>query len=160
MKPRLHLTRWTVPAALCVVLCGALHGGPSRAAESDAARIRELEQSFRCLVCQNETLADSSADLAADLRGKIAEQVANGATDAQVRDYMVRRYGDFVLYKPPFKPLTWLLWLGPFLLLCAGALVLARVVARRRAMRPPQLSADERRRADALLNRTSEDCGP
>jgi cytochrome c-type biogenesis protein CcmH len=73
---------------------------------------------------------------------------------------MVRRYGDFVLYNPPFKPLTWLLWLGPFLLLCAGALVLARVVARRRAMRPPQLSADERRRADALLNRTSEDCGP
>ncbi|CDY73329.1 Cytochrome c heme lyase subunit CcmL [Caballeronia glathei] len=160
MKPRLHLTRWTVRAALCVVLCGALHGGPSRAAESDAVRIRELEQSFRCLVCQNEALADSSADLAADLRGKIAEQVANGATDAQVRDYMVRRYGDFVLYKPPFKPLTWLLWLGPFLLLCAGALVLARVVARRRAMRPPQLSADERRRADALLNRTSEDCGP
>ncbi|SOE67451.1 cytochrome c-type biogenesis protein CcmI [Burkholderia sp. D7] len=88
-----------------------------------AARIRRLESSFRCLVCQNETITDSTADLAADLRMNIHEQVQQGATDAQIREYMVTRYGDFVLYDPPFKTLTWILWLGPFVLL---ALAFAR----------------------------------
>ncbi|WP_367889731.1 cytochrome c-type biogenesis protein CcmH [Burkholderia sp. S171] len=105
-----------------------------------AARIRGLESNFRCLVCQNETIADSTADLAADLRLIIHEQVQQGATDAQIRDYMVTRYGDFVLYDPPFKTLTWVLWLGPFVLLALGLGVFAGIVLQRRKMRPPPLT--------------------
>jgi cytochrome c-type biogenesis protein CcmH len=115
------------------------------------ARVYRLESNFRCLVCQNETIADSTADLAADLRATIHEQVEQGATDAQIRDYMVTRYGDFVLYDPPFKTLTWALWIGPFVLLVLafGALVL--VVSRRRRTPPPALTDLERRRARRLL---------
>jgi cytochrome c-type biogenesis protein CcmH len=156
------LGRW-----LAAVLCAALSihaalawgGVPGASGADEAARIQRLEQGFRCLVCQNETLADSTADLAADLRGKIAEQVAAGATDAQIRAYMTKRYGDFVLYDPPFKPLTWLLWLGPFVLLVAGALVFARIVAGRRAMRQRPLTPDERARVQALLGEHARDAG-
>jgi cytochrome c-type biogenesis protein CcmH len=152
---------WLVFAGLCFVLAvRAAPAAPTEAspgAQDNAVRIRQLEESFRCLVCQNQTLADSTAELAGDLRGAIVEQVGRGATDAQVRDYMVQRYGDFVLYKPPFKPLTWLLWLGPFGLLVLGAFVLARIVARRRAMHARPLTDDERRRVDALLSHGSED---
>jgi cytochrome c-type biogenesis protein CcmH len=116
-----------------------------------AARIRRLESSFRCLVCQNETIADSTADLAADLRMNIHEQVEQGATDAQIRDYMVTRYGDFVLYDPPFKTLTWVLWLGPFALLALAFSVLACVVLQRRKMTPPPLTDLQRQRAKRLL---------
>jgi len=116
-----------------------------------AARIRGLESSFRCLVCQNETIADSTADLAADLRMLIHEQVQQGATDVQIRDYMVTRYGDFVLYDPPFKTLTWALWLGPFVLLALGLGVFAGIVLQRRKMRPPPLTDLQQQRARRLL---------
>jgi cytochrome c-type biogenesis protein CcmH len=115
------------------------------------ARINRLESNFRCLVCQNETIADSTADLAADLRTIIHEQVEQGATDAQIRDYMVTRYGDFVLYDPPFKTLTYALWLGPFVLLVLAFAALVRVVSRRRRTPPPALTDLERRRARRLL---------
>jgi cytochrome c-type biogenesis protein CcmH len=115
------------------------------------ARIRRLDSSFRCLVCQNETIADSTADLAADLRMIIHEQVQQGATDAQIRDYMVTRYGDFVLYDPPFKMLTWVLWLGPFALLVLAFGVLVVIVLQRRNLTPPPLTDLERKRARRLL---------
>jgi len=115
------------------------------------ARIRRLESSFRCLVCQNETIADSTADLAADLRMNIHEQVQQGATDAQIRDYMVTRYGDFVLYDPPFKTLTWMLWLGPFALLVLAFSVLVMIVLQRRNLTPPPMTDLQRRRARRLL---------
>ena len=115
------------------------------------ARIRRLESSFRCLVCQNETIADSTADLAADLRMIIHEQVQQGASDAQIRDYMVTRYGDFVLYDPPFKTLTWALWIGPFVLLVIGLGVFAGIVLHRRKMTPPPLTDPQRQRARRLL---------
>src|SRR5262249_23194835 len=83
-------------------------------------RIRNLEENLRCLVCQNQTLADSNAELAEDLRKQVREQVAAGKTDEQIVDYLVQRYGDFVLYDPPLKARTLLLWFGPFALL-AGA---------------------------------------
>ena len=121
------------------------------AAPELAARIRHLESSFRCLVCQNETIADSTADLAADLRLIIHEQVQQGATDAQIRDYMVTRYGDFVLYDPPFKTLTWVLWLGPFVLLALGLGVFAGIVLQRRKMIPPPLTDLQQQRARRLL---------
>lgn len=118
-----------------------------------AARMHRLESNFRCLVCQNETIADSTADLAADLRLIIHEQVQQGATDAQIRDYMVTRYGDFVLYDPPFKTLTWVLWLGPFALLVLAFGVLIRIVLQRRKMTLVPLTHLQQHRARRLLGR-------
>jgi cytochrome c-type biogenesis protein CcmH len=118
---------------------------------NDDARVHALASTLRCLVCQNQTLADSNADLAADLRERIRELVRAGASDDQVRAYMVRRYGDFVLYEPPLKPATWLLWFGPFIALAAAALALFAGIARRRHVRARALDARERARMNALL---------
>ena len=116
-------------------------------------RIRQLEEKLRCLVCQNQTLADSNAELAGDLRRQVLEQVKAGKSDEQIIEYLVQRYGDFVLYRPPFKAMTALLWLGPLLLLLAGLLWLYRVLARRRATQPaPELPKAEHGRAPALLD--------
>jgi len=113
-------------------------------------RVTGLAHELRCLVCQNQTIADSNAPLAVDLRNQIREQLARGASEREVIDFMVARYGDFVLYKPPFKATTLALWLGPFALLAAGALLLWRRLARRRAP-APQLTEAERARAAKLL---------
>jgi cytochrome c-type biogenesis protein CcmH len=112
-------------------------------------RVQALSSELRCLVCQNQTLADSNAPLAVDLRNQVREQLKAGASEREVRDWMVARYGDFVLYRPPFNAATALLWAGPFLLLIAGIALVLRVVRRR----PPerQLSAVERARAEELL---------
>ena len=96
------------------------------------ARYEDLINELRCLVCQNQTIADSNADLALDLREKVAEQIAAGRSDAEIIAYLTARYGDFVLYRPPVQPNTWLLWSGPFLLLAIGGLVLV-VTLRKRA---------------------------
>jgi cytochrome c-type biogenesis protein CcmH len=111
----------------------------------------KIAAELRCLVCQNQTIADSSADLAVDLRRQIREALAKGASEREVLDFMVQRYGDFVLYRPPLKANTVLLWSGPFLLLALGLWLLARRV--RSAARPAApLSAEERARAAALLD--------
>jgi len=117
-----------------------------------AQRAVRLADQLRCLVCQNQTIADSSAPLAVDLRTQIREQITEGRTDGEIVQYMVQRYGDFVLYSPPFKAATALLWLGPALLLLIGAAVLARNLAvrrRRQAVKP--LTSAESARARALL---------
>jgi len=118
------------------------------------ARARALSSELRCLVCQNQSIDDSSADLAHDLRVLIRERLTAGDSDAQVLQFMVRRYGDFILLRPPVKPDTYLLWFGPFAVLALGALG-AAVYLRRSRRAPPQapapLSADERRRLDKLL---------
>jgi cytochrome c-type biogenesis protein CcmH len=127
------------------------------------AHLHALAQQLRCVVCQNQTLADSQAELAVDLRRQIREQLRNGASDEAVKNYLVQRYGDFVLYEPPLKPLTWLLWFGPLMLL---ALVVAAVVRNRmrRAAAPAPLDEDEQKRLDALLGRSraplAEEPGP
>ncbi|MGD9951269.1 MAG: cytochrome c-type biogenesis protein [Burkholderiales bacterium] len=113
-------------------------------------RAAALSHELRCLVCQNQTLAESNAPLAVDLRGKIREQLAAGASEQDVIDFMVARYGDFVLYRPPFKASTVALWVGPFLLLVVGALVLWRQLVRRRSAET-RLSDEERARAARLL---------
>jgi cytochrome c-type biogenesis protein CcmH len=113
-------------------------------------RVTTLAHELRCLVCQNQSLAESNAPLAVDLRNQIREQLKAGKTERDVLDFMVARYGDFVLYRPPFKAATAALWLGPFLLLALGAWLLYRNVARRRPG-APQLSAAERARAAKLL---------
>lgn len=122
-------------------------------AADDAAldnRVKQLSHELRCLVCQNQTLADSNAPLAVDLRNQIREQLKGGASERDVIDFMVARYGDFVLYRPPFKAGTALLWVGPFLLLLAGAGLLARRILRRQPP-APQLSQADRARAAKLL---------
>jgi len=117
-----------------------------------AKREVELAKQLRCLVCQNETIADSRAGLAQDLRNKLREQMAAGKSDEEIIAYMTDRYGDFVLYRPPLKATTVLLWVGPFLLLAIGILIGWRAVrARAKAARPEPLSASERERAERLL---------
>lgn len=98
------------------------------------ARMMALAAELRCLVCQNQTIADSHAGLAEDLRRQIREMLARGMSDAQVRDYMTERYGDFVLYKPPFKASTALLWIGPGVLLVVALGTLALVLRRRQRL--------------------------
>ena len=112
-------------------------------------RAAALANELRCLVCQNQTLADSNAPLAVDLRNQIREQLKGGASEREVIDFMVARYGDFVLYRPPLKASTVALWTGPFVILVLGLAFLWRSVARRRAH--PELSEDERARAAKLL---------
>ncbi len=90
-------------------------------------RLKALSEELRCLVCQNQTLSDSSADLAVDLRNQVKAMIEQGQSDDQIRRYMVDRYGDFVLFKPPVQANTWLLWFGPFVLLLFGALIWRRV---------------------------------
>jgi cytochrome c-type biogenesis protein CcmH len=119
-------------------------------AENLDKRVAALAEELRCLVCQNQTLAESNAPLAVDLRHQIREQLARGASEGEVRDFMVARYGDYVLYKPPFKASTAALWLGPFILLALGLWVLRRVATRRGAA-GPALSEAERSRAAKLL---------
>jgi len=125
----------------------------SAAFADDAAldrRVMELAAELRCLVCQNQSLAESNAGLAVDLRNQIREQLARGASEREVVDFMVARYGDFVLYRPPLKASTFLLWFGPFVLLIAGTYVLVRRVRRQRKMNG-QLSEADRLRAEQLL---------
>ncbi|HEY7787346.1 MAG TPA: cytochrome c-type biogenesis protein [Casimicrobiaceae bacterium] len=117
-------------ATACVVVAFSA-AAPAR---SDAAldiRLKALESQLRCLVCQNQTLAESEAPLAEDLRKEVRALAVSGKSDDDIRAYLVARYGDFVLYKPPVKPTTWLLWFGPFLLLACGVGVWWAVVRRR-----------------------------
>ena len=117
-----------------------------------AKREVDLAKQLRCLVCQNETIADSRAGLAQDLREKLREQMAAGKSDAEIIAFMTERYGDFVLYRPPLKATTMLLWAGPFLLLGIGGVIAWRVVrARTRAAAPAPLSVADRERAERLL---------
>jgi cytochrome c-type biogenesis protein CcmH len=115
-------------------------------------RMQALTQQLRCLVCQNETLADSRADLAEDLRREIREQMKAGKSDREIIAFLTQRYGDFVLYNPPVKKTTYLLWFGPFVLLFGGTLLLYRYVKHRREIIQDQpLTADEHKRAEELL---------
>jgi cytochrome c-type biogenesis protein CcmH len=125
---------------------------PTEKDPQSASRVVKLSEKLRCLVCQNQSIADSNAELAQDLRRQIREQVAAGKTDDEIVTYMVARYGDFVLYEPPVKPTTVLLWAGPALLLVAGFAGLAVLVRARRAEPDvPPLTAEERDRAARLL---------
>jgi cytochrome c-type biogenesis protein CcmH len=113
----------------------------------------ELASELRCLQCQNQTLADSNAPLAVDLRGQIRDMVASGQSDEQIKQYLVARYGDFVLFRPPVKAVTWPLWFGPGVLLLGGLAALYLVLLRRRRLAAAEpLSADQEKRAIELLS--------
>jgi cytochrome c-type biogenesis protein CcmH len=121
------------------------------------ARAREIGQELRCLVCRNQSIDDSDADLAHDLRVLVRQRLAAGDTDQQVIGYIVSRYGDFVLLKPPFKFDTYLLWLGPGLVLLAGLWGIGRYMRRQSGMAgPPPLSPDEERRLSQILEERAE----
>jgi cytochrome c-type biogenesis protein CcmH len=131
-------------------------GQASEVAKPDAGterRLKGLAEELRCLVCQNQTIADSNAPLAVDLRNQIRGQIGQGKSDSEIRDYMVARYGDFVLYRPPFQATTALLWLGPLLLIVGGAIALVLVVRRRAAAVPAEAPPPKRRKEiEALLS--------
>lgn len=144
--------------ALILVCAAAVPAG--RAAEAQPVaddpalerRLQTLAKELRCLVCQNESLADSHADLAGDLRREVRDLMRAGKSDAEIKQFLVARYGDFVLYRPPVKSSTYVLWAGPFVLLAVGAGVLTVLLIRRRRLVPePKLEAGAARRAEQLL---------
>ena len=115
-------------------------------------RLVAISEEMRCLVCQNESLAASRSDLAQDLRRELRTLIKQGKSDSEIRDFMVSRYGDFVLYRPRIQPLTWLLWFGPFLLVIVAVVVLLVYLRRRnRAVEDRGLSPEELKQAQALL---------
>jgi cytochrome c-type biogenesis protein CcmH len=118
-------------------------------------RLIGISEELRCLVCQNESLAGSRADLAQDLRREIRTLIKAGKTDAEIMEFMVSRYGDFVRYRPPVKPITWALWFGPFLLLIGALTLLVRMVRRsQRSAATPVLDPAQRAKAQSLLQDT------
>ena len=146
---------------ICMFLCLVAAAGFSSAVEQDVIdkstndlvlekRVHKLTEELRCLVCQNQTIADSHSGLAIDLKNQVREKVVQGASDQEILDYMVQRYGDFVLYRPPVKQTTWLLWFGPFLLMLLGLLFLAMKVINR-PKQDANVSEAELQRAAQLL---------
>ena len=115
------------------------------------ARLVVIAEELRCLVCQNESLASSHAELAEDLRREVRKLIKDGKTDSEIKTYLVERYGDFVLYKPPLKPLTWPLWFGPFLLLVLAIGGFWRYLRQRRQLTHHHLDAAQRAQAEQLL---------
>ena len=148
-------------ATLLLILCAPCAAREAPPVADDPVlekRVVGLTSELRCLVCQNQSLADSHADLAIDLKNQVRAQMLAGRSDAEIRDFMVARYGDFVLYDPPLGVRTLLLWTGPFAMLVFGLLALAVYLrGRRRRLPDAALSADEHKRADALLRGAAGD---
>jgi cytochrome c-type biogenesis protein CcmH len=133
---------------------------PARAADlplefsapAQEQRYRDLIEELRCLVCQNQNLADSHADLAQDLREEVQQMILAGKSDDEIISFLTARYGDFVLYRPPVKGSTWMLWFAPFLLLLAGIGFVYRFARNRARARPAQLNAAEQSELARLLS--------
>jgi cytochrome c-type biogenesis protein CcmH len=148
-------------APLLLAASVAAFGQSAEVANADPkveARLKAIAHELRCLVCQNQTIADSDAPLAVDLRQQTRKMIAEGKSDEEIRAYMVQRYGDFVLYKPPFNAATAVLWLGPALLIAGGLSGLVLMLRRRRAAARPAAPLDEKRRREieALLASESD----
>ena len=154
------ITRLISIVALCLLLGTAQAGVTLEAfkfkTEAEEQHFKDLIEEIRCLVCQNQSLADSDAELAHDLRAEVYDMIQAGKTDEEIISFLVARYGDFVLYKPPMKPSTYLLWFGPFVLLIIAALLLLRSIRRQQKAPVEEISGEERARLDAILgNKTS-----
>ena len=154
MKPAARLLIPMLVLMFVAAPLGAKEAAPLAADPAIEARLSVMAQDLRCLVCQNQSLADSNAPLAEDLRREIREQMHQGKNDRQVIDFLVERYGDFVLYKPPFKAATLVLWIGPFLLLLLGIAVLMKLVKKRPSTAPAENEpgADAQAKAKKLLD--------
>jgi cytochrome c-type biogenesis protein CcmH len=118
-------------------------------------RYQQLTQELRCVVCQNQSVADSNADLAQDIRKIVRQKILAGKTDAQIALYLVERYGDFVLYNPPLKPKTYFLWLGPSILLLMALIILIYFIRRhtQTTATPPTLTAEEREKITPFISK-------
>jgi cytochrome c-type biogenesis protein CcmH len=149
-SPLAQAVSGSAPAALPAVQAAAAAQTDAPMSPAVQARWDHIAAELRCLVCQNESLASSNAELALDLRRELRGLIEQGRSDADIRSFLVSRYGDFVLYKPEVKPVTWLLWFGPFVLLL-GALALALRLMRRKAAAPTPLTDSERARVRQLL---------
>lgn len=144
---------------LGLILAGSVFAKEAPTVAADPVlekRVMALASELRCLVCQNQTIADSNADLAIDLKNQVREKLKKGESEEKILEYMVARYGDFVLYKPPVKATTWLLWIGPFALLLAALAGLYYYIARRRSAPAQALSEEEQARVRALLDAPEE----
>ena len=151
-RSRLLLSVLLLCAIVPSLLAQVRRPEPVRGDAALEARLNKLSQELRCLVCQNETLADSRADLAEDLRDEIREQMKAGKSDKEIIAFLTERYGQFILYRPQVTPTTYLLWFGPFVLLLGGLAILFYYIKQRRDHIAEQpLSSDERRRAEELL---------
>jgi len=142
--------------AICVLSLGNVFAKDAAPLADDLVteqRLISISEEMRCLVCQNESLAGSRSDLANDLRREIRILIKEGKSDDQIRSFMVERYGDFVLYRPPVKPVTWLLWIGPFVILGLGIAGLLMYLRRRNSRVPNVMLTDaDNQKIDALLN--------
>jgi cytochrome c-type biogenesis protein CcmH len=153
MKPLpllLLITTLVSVSAVHAILEGFDFSGPV-----DEQRYKDLVGELRCLVCQNETLLASNAELAQDLRNEVYQLMAQGQTDTQIIDFLVARYGNFVLYNPPVRPSTFILWFGPFVLLLIAGLFLYRNIRKRAREAEAKLTEEEHQRIEQVLGQAS-----
>jgi cytochrome c-type biogenesis protein CcmH len=137
---------------ICIGLANAGEASPMAEDPVVEARLVHISQEIRCLVCQNESLSSSRAELADDLRREVRDLIRTNKSDQEIKDFLVSRYGDFVLYRPEVKPLTWVLWFGPFVVLLMAAIFMWVYLRQRRAtVKPHVLSEAERARVEQLL---------
>ena len=158
------MKRWLAAVVFGLTLTGVAHAAIDTyefANDAERDRFRELTKELRCPKCQNQDIADSNAPIATDLRREIYRMLGEGKDNQQILDFMVARYGDFVLYKPALTGKTAVLWFGPLALLVGGLVVIGVIVGRRRRTEQVEgsdtLSAEERKRLDTLLDKTQDD---
>ncbi|WP_338660242.1 cytochrome c-type biogenesis protein [Pseudomonas bubulae] len=158
------MKRWLAAVVFGLTLAGVAHAAIDTyefANDAERDRFRELTKELRCPKCQNQDIADSNAPIATDLRREIYRMLGEGKDNQQILDFMVARYGDFVLYKPALTRKTAVLWFGPLALLVGGLVVIGVIVGRRRRTEQVEgsdtLSAEERKRLDTLLDKTKDD---
>ena len=158
------MKRWLAAVVFGLTLTGVAHAAIDTyefANDAERDRFRELTKELRCPKCQNQDIADSNAPIATDLRREIYRMLGEGKDNQQILDFMVARYGDFVLYKPALTSKTAVLWFGPLALLVGGLVVIGVIVGRRRrtgqVTGSDTLSAEERKRLDTLLDKTKDD---
>ena len=158
------MKRWLAAVVFGLTLTGVAHAAIDTyefANDAERDRFRELTKELRCPKCQNQDIADSNAPIATDLRREIYRMLGEGKDNQQILDFMVARYGDFVLYKPALTGKTAVLWFGPLALLVGGLVVIGVIVGRRRRTEQTEgsdtLSAEERKRLDTLLDKTQDD---
>ena len=126
------------------------------ASEEQEALFNKLSNELRCLVCQNQAISDSNADLAKDLRDEIYAMLQQGKTEKEIVDFMVARYGDFVLYRPPMKPTTWVLWFGPAIALVVGFFLVMHIVRKQRRAAAAEISGEDMERLRALKSEAEQ----
>lgn len=147
----MFITRFTRDFAMCLLFAilsfrvWAVDSAPAFDDPQLQARYDNLTRQFRCMQCQNESIADSPVSLAADLRNEVREQIAQGKSDDEVRKFLSDRYGAFVLYKPPFEARTWLLWLGPVIFLIGGLIIAVRIIMQRSRLADNEDESDQLR---------------